>query len=43
MEKITIELTGRETNMILDGLLYEAYHDVMTFEDGYEERFYIGE
>lgn len=25
MEKITIELTGRETNMILAGLLYEAY------------------
>lgn len=22
---------------------FEAYHDVMTFEDGYEERFYIGE
>ena len=35
------ETTGEHGRCI--GYRQEAYHDVHVFEDGYEERFYIGD
>ena len=42
-EKILAEFPGKSEHGRCIDYRQEAYHDVNVFEDGYEERFYIGD